>query len=99
MSMSAAAALKQVPIFKHLDDRHVQSLVARADHLTLDAGQLVFREGDAPDNLYVILTGRVRVYHEAARGQEIERDVLGEGTLFGELALLDSGPVRHRSPL
>ena len=90
--MSAAAALKQVPIFKHLDDRHVQSLVARADHLTLDAGQLVFREGDAPDNLYVILTGRVRVYHEAARGQAIELDVLGEGTLFGELALLDSGP-------
>ena len=66
MSISAAAALKQVPIFKHLDDRHVQSLAACADHLTLDAGQLVFREGDAPDNLYVILTGRVRVYHEAA---------------------------------
>ena len=95
--MSAAAALKQVPVFKHLDDRQVQSLAMRADRLALDSRTIVFREGDASDSLYVILAGSVRVYREADKGQVIELDVLGAGSFFGELALLDSGPARPPS--
>ena len=90
--MSAAAALKQVPVFKHLDDRQVQSLAVRSGRLALDSRTIVFREGDASDSLYVILAGSVRVYREADTGQVIELDVLGAGSFFGELALLDSGP-------
>jgi signal transduction histidine kinase len=90
--MSAAAALKQIPVFKHLDDSQVQSLAMRAGRLALDSRTIVFREGDASDSLYVILAGSVRVYREADKGQVIELDVLGAGSFFGELALLDSGP-------
>ncbi len=90
--MSGATALKQVPIFRHLDDTQVQRVVTRANRLALDAGQLVLREGDPSDSLYVILAGSVRVYREDDRSNVIEIDMLGEGHFFGELALLDSGP-------
>ena len=90
--MSAATALKQVPLFQHLDEHALQRLARRARRLTLDSGTIVLREGDASDSLYVILTGRVRVSREAAPGQVIELEVLGAGSFFGELALLDSGP-------
>ena len=90
--MSAATALKQVPLFQHLDEHALQRLARRARRLTLDSGTIVLREGDASDSLYVIVTGRVRVSREPAPGQVIELEVLGAGSFFGELALLDSGP-------
>jgi CRP-like cAMP-binding protein len=74
--MSVAAALKEVPVFKHLDDRQVQSLATRAGRVALDGGKIVFREGDASDSLYVILAGSVRVYRQADGGQVIDLDAI-----------------------
>jgi signal transduction histidine kinase len=90
--MSTVAALKHVSIFKHLADAQVERLAAEASRLELDAGQVVFREGDTSDSLYAIVTGSVLVYREDGTGSVVELDVLGEGSVFGELALLDSGP-------
>jgi signal transduction histidine kinase len=92
VDMSADTALKQVPLFQHLDDYALQHLARRAGRLSLASGTIVLREGDPSDSLYVILTGRVRVYRPAAGAQVIELAELGAGSIFGELALLDRGP-------
>jgi signal transduction histidine kinase len=89
--MSVTTVLKQVSIFRHLDDQQLEYVATHATRLVLDAGQRVFHEGDASDSLYLILAGRVRVYREDDRGNVIELDVLSEGSFFGELALLDRG--------
>ncbi len=89
--MSVTTVLKQVSIFRHLDDQQLEYVATHATRLVLDAGQRVFHEGDASDSLYLILVGRVRVYREDDRGNVIELDVLSEGSFFGELALLDRG--------
>ena len=51
------------------------------------AGQAIFRTGERGDKMYVVLEGEVRL---AANGRELER--LGPGGVFGEIALIDSGP-------
>ncbi len=89
--MSVTTVLKQVSIFRHLDDQQLEYVATHATRLVLDAGQRVFHEGDASDSLYLILVGRVRVYREDDRGNVSELDVLSEGSFFGELALLDRG--------
>ena len=54
--------------------------------------QIVFREGDASDGLYFVLSGRLKVYSATGNGRELVYDVVGPGELLGELSL-DGGPL------
>jgi CRP/FNR family cyclic AMP-dependent transcriptional regulator len=47
----------------------------------------VINEGDLGDSLYVILSGRVKVYLGDASGKELILDIKGPGQYFGEMAL------------
>ena len=53
---------------------------------------MVFREGDASDGLYLILSGSVRVYKPNGDGTEVNLLTVGVSEYFGELALIDGGP-------
>ncbi|MEM9071646.1 MAG: Crp/Fnr family transcriptional regulator [Myxococcota bacterium] len=55
------------------------------------AGTILFRDGDAGDDMYVIQQGRVRIYTEV-RAQEKQLAILGPGDFFGEMALLNNKP-------
>ena len=51
------------------------------------AGSTIFAPGDAPDSLYVVLSGLVTLSHLAEVGQESILRVFGPGDVFGELLL------------
>lgn len=51
------------------------------------AGEIIFREGDAGIEFFVVKSGSVAI----RRGNRM-LDVLGEGEIFGEMALIDSEP-------
>lgn len=53
-----------------------------------DPGQVVVREGDTGNTMFVIQTGRVEVVSNR-NGSEIRLAVLGEGDFFGEMALFE----------
>jgi CRP/FNR family transcriptional regulator, cyclic AMP receptor protein len=57
------------------------------DIAAFSAGDVVFREGDAGDAMYVVLEGTVEV---KANGEHVE--TLGPGEVLGEMALIDQGP-------
>ena len=52
---------------------------------------IIVSEGDETDSLYVILSGRARVYVGNAQGREVQLNVIGPGEYFGEVTL-DGGP-------
>ena len=54
-------------------------------------GTLIFRQGDAGDQMFLIGNGRVRLFLES-EGHQKEVGVLGPGDFFGELALLRDAP-------
>lgn len=53
--------------------------------------EIVFREGDASDGLYFVLSGRLKAYSATGNGRELVYDVVCAGELLGELSL-DGGP-------
>jgi len=50
------------------------------------AGECIFREGENGNTMYVLTEGEVEL---ATHGQVV--DVVGEGGIFGEMALIDHG--------
>lgn len=57
------------------------------DHRTYQPEQVIFRKGDAPDAMYVVLDGIV-----AIGDAEDPIDRVGAGSIFGEMALVDDAP-------
>ena len=52
---------------------------------------VIVSEGDQTDSLYIVVSGRVRIYAADDRGREIVLNEAGPGEYFGEIAL-DRGP-------
>ncbi|HYR34849.1 MAG TPA: cyclic nucleotide-binding domain-containing protein, partial [Burkholderiales bacterium] len=52
---------------------------------------IIVSEGDETDSLYVMLSGRARVYVSNEQGREVQLNVIGAGEYFGEVTL-DGGP-------
>lgn len=58
--------------------------------ISLEAGEILFHQGDSADCMYVLLSGRLRAYSDDGQGREITHNTLGPGEILGEL-LLDGG--------
>ena len=67
------------------------TLAARGRHRTYRKGTIVIEEGDTGDSVYIILSGRIKVFSTDADGHEITYGVHGAGDYFGEMSL-DGGP-------
>ena len=71
-----------------------QHLKTLAEHGTVKAypkNAVIISEGDRSDSLYVILTGKVKVYLADDEGKEMVLNTQGPGEYFGEI-ILDEGP-------
>ncbi len=51
-------------------------------------GEIIVRQGDVGDCMYVVQSGQAEVIKEK-EGKELQLNVLGEGGIFGEMALID----------
>jgi len=58
----------------------------------LEAGEVLFDEGDASDSAYFIVGGRLTASVRSARGEDVRLGELGRGDVVGELGLLDNAP-------
>jgi CRP/FNR family transcriptional regulator len=90
--MNVSSLLRQLPIFADLDEAALQSLAARAVTRTFAGGNVLFSAGDPCRGLYIIESGRVRIYRSNDDGKEQVLHVEGPGRPVAELALFDGGP-------
>ncbi|MBN9085654.1 MAG: cyclic nucleotide-binding domain-containing protein [Reyranella sp.] len=80
--------LSQCSLLRHLPAEQIEPLLDRVQERNIAAGEVVFREGDRGDALYIVARGTVEVVHDKA-GQTLAE--LGNGQAFGEMALLSGG--------
>src|SRR5262245_19495896 len=57
-------------------------------------GERLFHEGERTDVVYLVVTGRARVYTATSEGNEVTLSVRGPGDLIGEMGALDPGSPR-----
>jgi len=82
------AALKETSLFEGLEESHLRELVSRGRLRSLEGDQTVFLEGDRAQGLYVVISGRVKVFKLSAKGREQTLKIMGPGDPVGEVAVL-----------
>lgn len=79
--------LASVPIFAGLSKEDLHKIAQKIQILSLPKGATLFRQGDEPNDLYIITSGLVRVVHQR-KGEEIVDAFLGRGETLGEGGVL-----------
>lgn len=79
--------LARMPLFRPLNDREILRVLQVTDVVTYKAGDVVMAEGDKGEELYIVLSGQLRVTRNGA-----EVATLPPGAHVGEMALVRSQP-------
>jgi CRP/FNR family cyclic AMP-dependent transcriptional regulator len=81
-------ALKKIHFLANLPDETLESLAAKAKSVKFPKQAIIITESDETGSLYIILSGKVRVFSSDEKGKEVTLLIQEAGTHFGELALL-----------
>ena len=79
--------LQDVDIFEHTSTEDLSHIAAIAEEIEYQAGDVIYKENEIPDSMYVVIEGKVRL----TRG-DIEVTVAGNMEAFGTWALFDDEP-------
>lgn len=90
-----SACIRLVPIFNHLEDQHMDRIARSARTMELQKNETLFRAGEKDDTLYIIHTGKVRIYRLSDTGREQLVRILNPGDFTGELAIFRPGEVHE----
>lgn len=83
--------IKNIEIFKYLSAEDAQRVLSDATEVRLKTGETVFEAGSAGNEMYIIKSGRVKVYR-VFDDNEITFAEFGTGDCFGEMSLIDEYP-------
>ena len=89
--MAASDAFSRTHLFRDLPDEHLQALVGASERMLFQAGETIFKQGDAAEWLYIVEEGNVDIVIPS-EGEEIVLASFGAGSFFGELGLFDQVP-------
>jgi HEAT repeat protein len=87
LTIEKVLLLKGVSMFSATSEDTLADVASVLEEVELRPGELVFRKGDPGQSMYIVVSGRVRIFDGAKT-----INFLGEQEIFGELALLDPEP-------
>ena len=82
--MKKIRCMKELSIFQSLDFLEKEKIGALACKKTYQKNEHIFYEGDPADTIFLIKSGRVRLYKISYSGKEITLDILKTDDIFGE---------------
>lgn len=92
MATVKESALAQAPLFAGLPEDDLRALASHTMARRFRKNTIIVSKGEESDAMYVVVSGRLRVYIDDDQGNEITIRLLEPGDVFGELALLSGTP-------
>src|SRR5579872_6369004 len=91
MNDEIEATLRKTPLFASLTAEELHSLAIRVIKKHFRHGTLLFGEGDACSGLFLVASGKIRIFKMSPNGREQVLAVEGPGSSFAELPVFDGG--------
>ena len=83
--------LAQLGVFENLDREEIEVLASGASERTFAPGELLYSEGDAPSEMFVVLEGAVELVGAFSGGVERVFGTVRSGQVLGLLSVIDDG--------
>ncbi len=90
--MNVTEQLKESALFKGIEIAGLEALVQAMKPQSFPEGAVLFEKDDPGDTMYIILSGKLRIYTHDQEGNLITLTYFGATRIFGEFALLDQQP-------
>lgn len=91
MTENIEKVLRRTPLFASLTESEMRALASRVVRKSLKRGELLFAEGDPCSGLFLVASGKVRIFKLSASGREQVLAMEGAGSSFAELPVFDGG--------
>lgn len=89
--------LAKIPFFTDLPNDELDRLAAELEVVNLKSGEILFREGDPGEHLYVVVKGELEILMAPDTQNELILNILHEGEYLGEMSLIQPGGHRTAS--
>ena len=84
--------LKNIQIFSDLSEKELDIIESEMEMREYKAGELVFKEGDPGDEMYVVIAGGVSIFIIDNDGEEVILSEIVKGNFFGEMSIIERAP-------
>lgn len=84
--------LRHVSIFEDTCGEDLDKIASEMKRKEYRTGELIFKEGDPGDELYVVIKGVVSIFIVDSEGKEVVLSEISEGSFFGEMSIIDQSP-------
>src|SRR5260370_17984532 len=91
--------LAAIPLFRQLSSDALEKISGLMVQESHKAGDTIFLEGERGDALYVVDSGKVRIWVRDGDGNDVTLSELEPGDFFGEMSVLDGGKDRKSTRL
>ncbi len=91
------ALIERIPLFAGISGEARASLASRLTERDYPRGSVLFREGEAGDRFYLIVSGEISIYKDMAPSGERLIGKRGAGEFIGEMSLLNPDGMRTAS--
>ncbi len=81
--------LDGVVLFAELNDDELATIAASAEQREVRRGDVLFAEGDEPNELFVVTSGRIAIANKSVDGRESVVALMERGDVFGEMGLFE----------
>lgn len=86
------AQLQAARLFKGIPTGDLEALVDVMERKTFAAGETLFRKGEIGDSMFLLLSGKVRIFTQDAAHNEIDLVYLEPTRIFGDFVIFDQKP-------
>lgn len=84
--------LARIPFFTTLPEEDLDKLASEMEVVNLKSGEILFREGEPGEHLYVVVTGHLEILKAPGTEDELVLNTIHEGEYIGEMSLVTGAP-------